>query len=869
MSGISDAIGLGVTIALFDAFTSTGNSIIGKMKEVASEAEGGAERVKAALGQMESGLMLAAGGGAVLFALDRATQRAGEFSHAVAEVSTLVDEANFSTQQIRDTTMSLAATYGGSAKDQAKGLYQTISAGIMDAAKAAELLSVANELAVGGVTDVKTAVDGLTNVVNAYAGDAITARDASDAFFVATMAGKTTPEELAKSIGQVAPIAAQMKVSLYDLLTATAAITTQGLDTSMAVTGIRQALINITHPTKDAREEAKRLGIEFTAAHLRAVGFKGFLDEITHSAGFNSDSMSKLFHSVEGLNSMMALTANGGATFNEFLGLMENRQGATQKAFEKMAATLPFQQSRFKALTDNGIIRIGSALESTGAKALSFANTFLVGFSQIPAPILNTTVKAVALAASLAVLVGGVMAVQGAMKAWVFFGPLAEAALGGILSTAASMLPVLIGLAAIGSMVYIAWSRDLGGLRTLLTGWWDHAKLVVQGLWELFTSDSNGVGGIGAELQRKLMDAGLWPLVQNLYVWGGLVLDFFDGVWGGIKAVFAILATAATPFLWSIRVVLAVLGALWDVVTLLLIPTRTLAAGTETAGIAATFLGLAVGFVIGALAVYAGWLAIVRTYQMGLAFWQGIMQAKLVVEIGLLYAKQIALNVVTAATVLWEAAQWGLNAALAANPIGVVILGLLALAGLVAVVIAYWDEWKGVIIAIGTGLGLLLFGPLALFIGAIVAIVTYFDELELAALKAWRAIKLAFGGEADADLDKQIKDLESVIAAKDAAASSGDTSAGVVGPLGNGVNVLPSGAQPSIEDMEGARAAAADLGLDFNQLAAGAGLPGAGSAPQVVRQTEVVNFNVDGKTFHSLVRGVDGELRERAYGGGD
>lgn len=44
-------------------------------------------------------------------------------------------------------------------------------------------------------------------------------------------------------------------------------------------------------------------------------------------------------------------------------------------------------------------------------------------------------------------------------------------------------------------------------------------------------------------------------------------------------------------------------------------------------------------------------------------------------------------NMITA-----TAAQWGFNIALSANPIGLVIIGLIALIGVVAVVITYWDE---------------------------------------------------------------------------------------------------------------------------------------------------------------------------------
>ena len=49
-----------------------------------------------------------------------------------------------------------------------------------------------DKLATGGVTDVETAADGLTTVLNAYGAEAGSATDVSDALFVALKAGKAT-----------------------------------------------------------------------------------------------------------------------------------------------------------------------------------------------------------------------------------------------------------------------------------------------------------------------------------------------------------------------------------------------------------------------------------------------------------------------------------------------------------------------------------------------------------------------------------------------------------------------------------------------------------------------------------------------------
>lgn len=66
---------------------------------------------------------------------------------------------------------------------------------------------------------------------------------------------------------------------------------------------------------------------------------------------------------------------------------------------------------------------------------------------------------------------------------------------------------------------------------------------------------------------------------------------------------------------------------------------------------------------------------------------------------------------VTGAVSAWTGAQWLLNAALTANPIGIIIVAIGILIGLVVLIIAKWDEW-------GAALSLFL-GPLGLVISII------------------------------------------------------------------------------------------------------------------------------------------------------
>lgn len=76
-----------------------------------------------------------------------------------------------------------------------------------------------------------------------------------------------------------------------------------------------------------------------------------------------------------------------------------------------------------------------------------------------------------------------------------------------------------------------------------------------------------------------------------------------------------------------------------------------------------------------------------------------------------IFGAQVVMQAITIFTKAYTAAQWLLNAAMTANPIGLIIVAIAALIALVVVIIAKWNEW-------GAALSLLL-GPLGIIISMI------------------------------------------------------------------------------------------------------------------------------------------------------
>jgi hypothetical protein len=298
---------------------------------------------------------------AAMSALISAANAARAFADAMAEVSTLLGD----TSEIDSMTASvreLSKAFGKDTVEEAKALYQIISAGASTAAAAMDTLTASNKLAIGGVTTVSTAADGLTSILNAYGASVGTATDVSDALFVAMRAGKTTIDELSNNIGKVAPLAATAGVALEDVLAATAALTKGGQSTNVSITGLRAILASILKPTSEAIEMANALGFEFNATGLKAKGLQGFLAELAEATGGNVETIAQLFTGVESLVPALALMGAGSKDYATILGDMGDKAGQTEVAFNKMAQSPGFKLDKLLATAKDEALGLGLSL---------------------------------------------------------------------------------------------------------------------------------------------------------------------------------------------------------------------------------------------------------------------------------------------------------------------------------------------------------------------------------------------------------------------------------------------------------------------------------------------------------------------------
>ncbi len=277
-----------------------------------------------------------------------------DFANGIAKISTLVDTTVVSMQKVSDEIRAVSDETGAGVADLSESVYQAISAGV-DAAHAVGFVKDMTIAAKAGFTDTTTAVNGVTTVLNAYGKSAEEATAVTDQMLLAQNFGKTSFGEMAQSMGNVIPIAAQLNVSTQELFGSIAVLTKNGIQTSEAITGLKAAYSNILKPSAEAAKLAQSLGLEFNAAHLQSVGWVKFLDEVKRATGGDAEQMAQLFGSVEGLNSILVLTGKGAGDFDKVMDQMAQSAGMTREAYEKMLTPSEQMQIAMNQLKNAGM----------------------------------------------------------------------------------------------------------------------------------------------------------------------------------------------------------------------------------------------------------------------------------------------------------------------------------------------------------------------------------------------------------------------------------------------------------------------------------------------------------------------------------
>ena len=283
--------------------------------------------------------------------------------------------------------------------------------------------------------------------------------------------------------------------------------------------------------------------------------------------------------------------------------------------------------------------------------------------------------------------------------------------------------PIYAAIAVLG-LLYAAYRTNFGGMADYLHECWNKITLTVKGVLSVFQTLKDGSGEIRGELATQIKAAGLVGLVTTVSRVVYRIQAVFKGFSKALSNAFARIDVIFVPVRLAVAELMQALSGLFGLFTGNEVTSAASSweafgaalgeiAGGVLEGLATGFAWLVdgvrlfvsvIGHLIDGVSVLCGWLLDLggATNEANAAAdpfaWSNLGKV-LGYVLGLFVAWKAALLAVrgvmvavSAATKAWAAVQWVLNAAMSANPIGLVVIAIAGLIAAGAWLVQNWDE---------------------------------------------------------------------------------------------------------------------------------------------------------------------------------
>lgn len=597
-------------------------------RKFSKQADAGFKRVESAgnkikgVGKVMTGVSVALVGTGLASA-----KMANTFDKNIAEINSLLPPTERNFKGLKDSVRGVSVALGTDLNEGAAAAYQAISAGVPKD-NIVDFLTVSTKAAIAGVTDTATAVDGITTVANAWGASAGDASGIADVMFTAVKNGKTTFEELSRSMFQAAGIAPELGVNFKEVAASVATMTKQGVPTSVAMTQLRASMVSLMNPNSEMTKLLKAAGIESVKASIKQRGLAGTYDVLRKASKKSGISLEKSVGSVEGLGAVLKITGKNAKGFKKDLESMGKSSGGMKSAFEEIDKTRGFDKivSQFKAIATI----IGDALIPVLMPlAQGFAN-FLTKITELDPGMVQ-----------LGVVIGGVMAVLGPLLlavggAVLAFAPMVASAGGlgaafGALVAASGPVGLVIAAVAGGAvLLYKNWDKVTAFFKTAIGGIVSWFQEWVAKNADLISSLSEKWGALvaaGKELWTALYNR-IASFVKGSVEWLNKLLKPIGGLQGA-WTIFKEVVGAIFTFLGEqLGVVFDVFAKVFKTITEVLNGQKSIWEGFKEI-VSTVFMGIVtiitnVGALIwdGVKALWKGVVSVAKEY--GPIIWQGV-----------------------------------------------------------------------------------------------------------------------------------------------------------------------------------------------------------------------------------------------------
>lgn len=717
------------TLSLVDMISGPLDRVRRAMRSV----EGGV----ATLGQRMGNLALAMApvalaAGVMLGAFGMAASKAMAFESAMADVAKVVNfETQSEFQAMNKTVMDMA----GRIPMAADGIAAIIAAAGQSGVAKQDLAEFAEQAAKMGVAFDLTGDQAGKMMSDWRAGMNLTLPQVyslADAVNHLSNNMNATAPALGEVIQRVGAVAMVCGLSETKVAALGAAFLSAGASPEVAATALKSFTTTLVKGTAMSKDQA---------AAFASIG----LSATQLAKDMQTDAQGTIFKVLEAiaakpkeLQMSLLTTMFGQEALGSIAPLLQN-MGNLSQAFELVGDKANYAGS-MQAEFDTRSKTVANTLQLLSNKltnlAISVGNAFLpsIGWAAEKLGVFVDMLRAAAETRAgqwllqLAGAMGTALVVLTALSASMWFFSALPAMLGKALLPLKTALlglgaPIYAAIAVLG-LLYAAYRTNFGGMADYLHECWNKITLTVKGVLSVFQTLKDGSGEIRGELATQIKAAGLVGLVTTVSRVVYRIQAVFKGFSKALSNAFARIDVIFVPVRLAVAELMQALSGLFGLFTGNEVTSAVSSweafgaalgeiAGGVLEGLATGFAWLVdgvrlfasvIGHLIDGVSALCGWLLDLggATNEANAAAdpfaWSNLGKV-LGYVLGLFVAWKAALLAVrgvmvavSAATKAWAAVQWVLNAAMSANPIGLVVIAIAGLIAAGAWLVQNWDE---------------------------------------------------------------------------------------------------------------------------------------------------------------------------------
>ncbi len=294
-----------------------------------------------------------------------------EFEQGQMNVQTLLEDFD---EELRDESIKLMRKYGLTIIDTNRALFDAVSAGVA-ARNSFGFMNDAAILAVAGISDMESVVDGMTTVMNVWNLSMEDMEQVSAAFFSAQKKGKFYISDITSEIGKSASMAKIAGLSYQELMTTYAELTKRGLPLQESTTAIKAIIKGVTAPSEQARKAFKALEIQTGLTAVSEQGLFTIMEKINQATKIQKDKLTELLPNVRAITGAAALNEEALKDWHEILKIVNEDFGegsSLMKQYENQMKTMRKEKELLKASWADLILssKEGNAIGRTWSKIL-------------------------------------------------------------------------------------------------------------------------------------------------------------------------------------------------------------------------------------------------------------------------------------------------------------------------------------------------------------------------------------------------------------------------------------------------------------------------------------------------------------------